>query len=487
MIGTPVNLGTAAQTGSASSVTITTTGAVPAGAHVIVVWGSNGNVRGLTSITGTNGLTWQKDVSNLNNGRNVEIWSAYAPSGLASGVTIVGNFSSGNFRSGLAAMYVTGLDTTSWKDQSTSTVAGGAGSAWDTGTTGTRTVADEIDIAVAFDDNVDATTSTTTSPATEVHDFQASGRCTTSAYEIHASTGTSRIQGTFSTSASTPIAGIVTYKGAAGGGAFSLDAAPGSYALTGAATKVPADRKVDAAPGSYALSGVAAGLALERTVLASPGSYALTGAAAGLSADRLLGASPGAYALTGDAAGLALERTVLASPGAYALTGSAAGLTADRVISTAPGSYAVTGEAAALPADRVIGAAPGVYTLAGVAADLVFEAPGLFELLADPGTYAMSGSAVGALADRKVDASPGAYALTGVAAGLAADRVVVALPGSYALSGAAAALAAALAAHIGTVDQADAATASLALEDASGAVALSDASGAVTLSDRIPT
>lgn len=291
----------------------------------------------------------------------------------------------------------------------------------------------------------------------------------------------------FTTTAADDVAMIAVAIKEVGAQAFTIDASPGSYALTGVADKQVADRLVGASPGSYALTGVAAGLALERTVLAAPGSYALSGSAAGLLADRLVGLTPGSYGLTGDAADLALERTVLASPGSYALTGQGADVLADRVVSTVPGAYAVTGAGADLLADRSVAALPGAYTLEGVAADLVFESPGLFELLADPGAFALAGVAAGALADRKVDAAPASFTLSGTDAGTVAGRAVLVAPGSFVLTGAAVALAAAIASHIGTVAQSDRALASVALSELAPSVTLEDVAPSVGLSDRIST
>jgi len=292
-----------------------------------------------------------------------------------------------------------------------------------------------------------------------------------------------------------------------GPAAFSLDASPGSFALTGTASKPVADRLMGATPGSYALTGDAGGLALERTVLASPGSYAVTGDAAALPAARVIPAAPGSFALVGDAAGVLADRVVGASPGAYVITGTdadlaaattgfvlnaaagsfaisgdAAGLLADRLLDVAPGSVDVTGDAATLPADRVVKATPGAYSVTGADADV--SLPGAFTLDATPAAFTLTGSAAGTLATRKLDAAPGAYALTGDDVAPTLERVLLAGPGAVALTGAAAILAAAIAARIGSVLQVDSPTASVALAEAAGTVVLSERAGSVELSQR---
>lgn len=200
---------------------------------------------------------------------------------------------------------------------------------------------------------------------------------------------------------------------AAATGAFELDASPGSYALTGAASKPVAGRMVGASPGSYALTGDSAGVLAGRVLAASPGSYVLTGLAALALAARLLEASPGSYAVVGVAADLiqaALAAYNLAAdPGTYAITGDPLSALAGRVLAASPGAYASSGADAGLLADRLV--------------------------LAQPGSYALSGVSAGLPAGRAISASPGSYALSGAAAGLLVERLIPALPGSYTITG----------------------------------------------------
>lgn len=149
----------------------------------------------------------------------------------------------------------------------------------------------------------------------------------------------------------------------AGGTAYSLTAAAGSYVLTGQAAGALKQSRVTADAGAYALTGVAAGLtksaAASYSLTAEPGAYTLTGIAANTRKSTRMAAEAGAYALTGVAANL-LKTTagayvLLADTGVYTLNGVAAGLTKTSLnaytLTAEPGSYSFTGLPTVLTAD----------------------------------------------------------------------------------------------------------------------------------------
>ncbi len=187
----------------------------------------------------------------------------------------------------------------------------------------------------------------------------------------------------------------------------------------------PPAYSINAEPGAYALSGSAAGLLATRTLPALPGTYALTGSPATLQRGFQMNAAPGSYTLSGSPAGLLAARTLTALPGAYTLAGSPAGLLAGRVLQAGPGVYVLAGVGAALLKGSVIRAEPGAYVLVGAPAGLVTGRL----LRADTGEYLFVGQPAGLTAGRVITAAPGAYVLTGVDAGLtfgaAASAVLV--------------------------------------------------------------
>jgi hypothetical protein len=139
----------------------------------------------------------------------------------------------------------------------------------------------------------------------------------------------------------------------AGGVAYTLTAASGSFAVSGTVATLRAARKLAAAAGAVSVTGTAAGLKAGRKIAAASGAFSLTGTAAALRAARRLPAASGAVAITGTAADLiytpgAAHYTLTAASGAFAVTGTAASLRAGRKMSAASGSFAVTGMAAAL-------------------------------------------------------------------------------------------------------------------------------------------
>jgi hypothetical protein len=146
-----------------------------------------------------------------------------------------------------------------------------------------------------------------------------------------------------------------------------LAADPGSYAVTGSAAALEAQRELDADPGSYAVAGSPVEMATEGGSAASlwVGRKDATGGAdtwgatlssatrsAAVLVEVLAGELPGEFALDAD-------------PGSYAVSGAAAGLEAGRGLSADPGSYAVTGADAALEAGQVLDAQPGAYAVSG--------------------------------------------------------------------------------------------------------------------------
>lgn len=171
-----------------------------------------------------------------------------------------------------------------------------------------------------------------------------------------------------------PAAHVILTMGAAAA-EYSLNAAPGSFAVTGVAAGALAARMVNAAPGSYALTGVAAGALAGRMINAQPGSYALTGVAASLDwtpfvSTYSLVAEPGAFAVTGFGASFDVARALVAQPGAFAISGAPAGVAASRHLDAQPASYTMIGFPAGLVGSTLqhyaLNAQPGSFTVDGV-------------------------------------------------------------------------------------------------------------------------
>ena len=150
----------------------------------------------------------------------------------------------------------------------------------------------------------------------------------------------------------------------------TIAADAGSYALTGEAVTLTAQRRTQADAGSYTLTGEAVTLTAQRRTQADAGSYALTGADVSFPSGATLIADAGSYALTGEAVTLTAQRRTQADAGSYTLTGAAVQLTAQRRTQADAGSYALTGAAVDFFADYVIVAEQGTYTLTGASVQL---------------------------------------------------------------------------------------------------------------------
>lgn len=204
---------------------------------------------------------------------------------------------------------------------------------------------------------------------------------------------------------------------AAGGGAYSLTAESGSYALTGQSAGLLASRALAAEQGSYALTGQDVALNRGYVVAAEQGSYALTGQDAGLLRGLLLTAAQGSYALSGQ------DVTLTYTPlGAYSLT-------ADQ------GSYDLTGQSVSLLWGRALVAEQGSYALNGQDASLVYTPAGAYSLAAGQGAYALTGQDVALLWSKVLAAAQGSYTITGQDATLSRGIVLTAAQGSYTLTG----------------------------------------------------
>jgi hypothetical protein len=193
---------------------------------------------------------------------------------------------------------------------------------------------------------------------------------------------------------------------------------------------------LDAQPGSFTLTGIAAGAEAQRIIDAQPGSFTLTGFLATLAKGFFLDAQPGTFTLTGFAAALAAGRVIDAQPGSFTITGFQAALHAGRIVDAQPGSFVLTGFQAALHAGRILDAQPGAFALTGFVTDLLYTpVSGAFVLSADPGSFTITGFDTSAVADRFINADPGSFTLTGVAATFAVERSISADPASFIVTG----------------------------------------------------
>lgn len=113
-------------------------------------------------------------------------------------------------------------------------------------------------------------------------------------------------------------------------GAYTLTADSSSFALTGTAATLTAQRKVTADSGSFTLTGTAAVLSHNHVLAANSGSIALTGTAATLTYTPVggytLSANGGSFSLSGTAASLIASRKIVIGEGAFSLVGTDANL-----------------------------------------------------------------------------------------------------------------------------------------------------------------
>lgn len=152
--------------------------------------------------------------------------------------------------------------------------------------------------------------------------------------------------------------------------AVSLTGSPGSFALTGQAATLTAQRKITGSPGSFTLTGQTASLIAARKLTAEAGSLAITGQDATFSTYANLVVTPGSFALTGQSSTLAAQRVLTGQAGSFTLTGLNAGLAAGRALSADSGTYTLSGQAATFRRGYGLSCDPGSYAITGQAAVL---------------------------------------------------------------------------------------------------------------------
>lgn len=197
------------------------------------------------------------------------------------------------------------------------------------------------------------------------------------------------------------------------------------------------DYPLNAASGSYGVSGMASGALVGRMISALLGGYNLSGQNASPLAGRALLANPDSYNISGSITSLFANWIISALPASYNLTGMDVNPLAERIINGDPGGYAVTGVEANVLVGRMIEAILGSYTLTGFDAELIYTVVGV-SLNAETGSYVMTNFQTGLFADRVLNVENGIYVIGGIDASIIVSRMLTSDPGTYVLSGQAA-------------------------------------------------
>jgi len=174
------------------------------------------------------------------------------------------------------------------------------------------------------------------------------------------------------------IVGVIVFQDGASGSPFTLTADVQSYALTGNAAGLAADRQLAAAVQSYTLTGTATGLTADRNIAATKQTYTLTGTDTTLTytpatTDYTLVADVQSYTLTGTATGLPVARQIAPAVAAYALAGTATGLVYNRNLAASVAPYVLTGTATGINLTRGFAADTAAYALTVNATTLTYS------------------------------------------------------------------------------------------------------------------
>lgn len=166
-----------------------------------------------------------------------------------------------------------------------------------------------------------------------------------------------------------------------------LNAAAGTFTLTGVATTLTAAYNLIAGVGSFTLTGVKAELTKAITLVCGLGEFALTGVNATLQKEITLVAGTGTFVLTGVNATLLKAITLVAEKGEFVLTGVSAVLRQALHLSCETGEFILTGFDAIFKKTYTLVAETGSFILTGIDATLTRG----YTLVAEAGSFVLTG------------------------------------------------------------------------------------------------
>jgi hypothetical protein len=319
-IGTPVTLGhTGALAGGSGAWTVSTSATVSSGGTLLVAVGWYGP--SVTVTVSGGGLTWTLDKqynSASDSGIRIALYSAPAPSGLASATTITATPSGSVNNKLMAVAYTTGLATSSVVD---GTPSGGQGvtAAWSSGSISTTVAADLI-LSASWHDGV--STNTASGGTTELDDFQNTNEAVsmTTGYQITSSTGSYTGTGTWG-AAGTYVAVAVAYKSPGGGTDATVTAVVATSTGAGAVAAVSAGSTVSGAPATglgdspTAAVTVSANSTVTATVATGLGSAPVPAISSGFTVTAVVADATGVAAVPTVTAGSTVTGTVADATG----------------------------------------------------------------------------------------------------------------------------------------------------------------------------
>lgn len=213
--------------------------------------------------------------------------------------------------------------------------------------------------------------------------------------------------------------------------------ATGDYAVTGTAASLLYGSVLTAESGEHVVSGATTSLLRGSTVVSGIGSYGVTGTDATLTyaAGLTIIVSAGSYLVDGSASDLLFGRKIIPAAGSFEVTGTAVSLGKGVSLSTEAGVYSVTGSDLGLFHSQVIVVSTGAMVVSGTDATLTYEVPGAWLLTAEVGSYQTSGTSANLLRDFPVVVGAGSFVVDGTEVELLRDTLVVTTAGVYQVTG----------------------------------------------------
>ena len=216
---------------------------------------------------------------------------------------------------------------------------------------------------------------------------------------------------------------------------YTLPCTVATFAVSGSATGLTAQRRLTADVQTYAIAGIATGLNRGRTMPATVATYALSGSTTELLRGRRLAADAQAYVISGSTTSLLRGRRLTADVQTYALSGSTTGILPGRRLTADVQAYSLAGSTTGLLRGLRLTSEVRTYAIAGIDVTLTYDSVGSYTLPCTVATFAVSGSATGLTAQRRLTADVQAYSLAGSTTGILPGRRLTADVQTYVLSG----------------------------------------------------
>ncbi len=218
-----------------------------------------------------------------------------------------------------------------------------------------------------------------------------------------------------------------------GGGGYSLDILPASYAQTGGTLNLLHNKTLTISPASYVVTGGTLDMAKGFALNVEPASYATSGGSLNLLHDKKLSLLPASYTMNGGGLSLNHNKILNLQNATYTTTGGTLSLTKGYNLSISPATYSTTGGNISLIHNRILFLTSTSYIQTNNTLNLLHNR--IFPI--SPASYTTTGGTLTMTKSTGYNLSilPASYTTSGGTLSLSHNRILSILPASYTTSG----------------------------------------------------